>query len=120
MNEEAKKNRSPRAPALSLHHLASSYADNDGEFHKILAWLSSHYNYSYKPQQVKNAYARLNKELVERGYEPLRFVPARKNAAYLDTFAEEWASKGLLKKQKEQMTFPAVASAKKATTKTTK
>jgi len=46
---------------------------------------------------------------VERGYEPLKFAPARKNAAYLDTFAEEWAGKGLFKKQKEQMNFPAVA-----------
>jgi len=120
MNEEAKKNRSPRAPALSLHHLASSYADNDGEFHKILAWLSSHYNYSYKPQQVKNAYARLNKELVERGYEPLKFAPARKNSAYLDTFAVEWAGRGLLKKKAEQMTIPTVVPAKKPATKTTK
>ena len=109
MSEEAKKQRGPRAPILNPHHLARAYAENEGDFYKVLAWLSSHYNHPYKPQQVKNAYARLNKELVERGYEPLKFAPARKNAAYLDTFAAEWAGKGLLKKQKEQMTITAVA-----------
>jgi len=108
MNEEVKKSRSPRAPVLNPHHLAKAYAEAEGDFYKVLAWLSSHYNYPYKPQQVKNAYVRLNRELVERGYEPLKFAPARKNAAYLDTFAAEWAGKGLLKKKSEQMTIPGV------------
>jgi hypothetical protein len=120
MNEEAKKSRSPRAPVLNPHHLAKAYAEAEGDFYKVLAWLSSHYNHPYKPQQVKNAYVRLNRELVERGYEPLKFAPARKNSAYLDTFAVEWAGRGLLKKKAEQMTIPTVVPAKKPATKTTK
>lgn len=119
MSEEAKK-RNPRAPVLNPHHLARAYAENEGDFYKVLAWLSSHYNHPYKPQQVKNAYARLNKELAERGYEPLRFAPARKNAAYFDTFAVEWEGKGILKKKAEQMTIPNVAVVKKISAKASK
>lgn len=113
MSEEAKKSRAVRAPILNPHHLARAYAESEGDFYKVLAWLSSHYNHPYKAQQVKNAYARLNKELAERGYEALKFAPARKNASYLDTFAAEWAGKGLLKKKAEQMTIPNVATSKK-------
>ena len=92
------KQRTARAPILNPHHMARAYSESDGDFYKVLSWLCGHYNYAFKPQQVKNAYARLNKELEARGFQPLKFAPARKNEAYLDTFAAEWASKGLLKK----------------------
>lgn len=109
------KQRAARAPILNVHHLARAYAEFDGDFYKVLSWLCGHYNYAFKPQQVKNAYARLNKELEARGFHPLRFAPVRKNEAYLDTFAAEWASKGLLKKADSKQEW-----AKKPSTRTPK
>ncbi len=91
MNEEAKKSRSPRAPVLNPHHLAKAYAEAEGDFYKVLAWLSSHYNHPYKPQQVKNAYVRLKREqdrpvLVKTGPNPsatrLRRVPCTCRCGY--------------------------------------
>lgn len=110
---ESNKTRAPRAPILNPHHLVRAFTECEGDFYKVLAWLSSHYNYAYKPQQVKNAYMRLNKELAERGYEPLKFAPARKNKEYLDRFAAEWAGKGVLKKAEAQKPAATKEAAKK-------
>jgi len=64
----------------------------------VLAAMCKHYNYNFKPQQVKNVYARANKELAKRGLAALTFAPSRNNEKYVDSAIAEWVNKGVLKK----------------------
>lgn len=94
--EESKK-RAPRAPTINIHHVFRFYAEAQGDFYKVLAAMISHYNFNFKPQQIRNVYARANKELAKRGVQPLSFAPARNNEKYIDDAVTEWVSKGALK-----------------------
>jgi hypothetical protein len=99
--KESKKmseSKRTRAPSINIHHVFRFYAENEGEFYAVLAAMCKHYNYNFKPQQVKNVYARANKELAKRGLAALTFAPARNNEKYVESAIAEWVNKGVLKK----------------------
>lgn len=91
------KKRSPRAPTINVHHLIKFFAEQDGDIFKVTAAISSHYNYNFTRQQVRNAYVRLNKELTKRGVAELKFAPSRKDDDYLNAAIEEHLASGLLR-----------------------
>jgi hypothetical protein len=102
-----------RAPIINVHHLIKFYNENDGDIFKLTSALSSHYGFDFSRQQVKNAYARLNKELAKRNVAQLTFAPSRKNEAYLAAAIEEHLASGLLKPAGEVVPMPTARTIRK-------